>query len=174
MFLPNNLVLPKEAGTYALLLKLAACQMIQIGRLGELNVQPGYYLYVGSAFGPGGLAARVGRHLRKEKKLRWHIDYLRIACEVAEVWWTCDPVRRECEWASKLRELPGAVIPMPGFGSSDCECVAHLVWVKEKVDLNRILEAKVNGNEKTMDVFTQEANKASSTSSDEKYGANAS
>ena len=130
-------------GTYVLILQATIAQTIQIGRLGDLVMQPGYYIYVGSAFGPGGLAARVGRHLRQEKRLRWHIDYLRAACEVAEVWWTCDPVRRECEWANKLRELPGAVVPMAGFGSSDCGCESHLVWVEEKPKIVTILEANL-------------------------------
>ena len=133
----QRLEIDKRPGTYALVLRASMAQTIQIGRLGELAMQSGYYIYVGSAFGPGGLAARVGRHLRSEKKLRWHIDYLRAACEVAEVWWTCDPVRRECEWASKLRELPGAVVPMAGFGSSDCECKSHLVWVSTTTNLER-------------------------------------
>ncbi|HYA22015.1 MAG TPA: DUF123 domain-containing protein [Thermoproteota archaeon] len=37
---------------------------------------PGLYLYVGSARGPGGLRARVARHLRRDKVRKWHIDYL--------------------------------------------------------------------------------------------------
>ncbi len=133
----QRLEIDKRPGTYALVLRASMAQTIQIGRLGDLVMKPGYYIYVGSAFGPGGLAARVGRHLRQEKRLRWHIDYLRAACEVAEVWWTCDPVRRECEWANKLRELPGAVVPMAGFGSSDCGCESHLVWVSTTTNLER-------------------------------------
>ncbi|MFN8443960.1 MAG: GIY-YIG nuclease family protein [Caldilineaceae bacterium] len=133
----QRLEIDKRPGTYALILRAATTQTVRIGRLGDLVLQPGYYIYVGSAFGPGGLAARVGRHLRKEKRLRWHIDYLRAACEVEEVWWTCDSVRRECEWANKLRELPGTVVPMVGFGSSDCGCETHLVWVETTAKLER-------------------------------------
>lgn len=133
----QRLEIDKRPGTYALLLRATTIQTVRIGHLGDLVLHPGYYIYVGSAFGPGGLAARVGRHLRKEKLLRWHIDYLRVACEVEEVWWTCDPVRRECEWAKRLRELPGAVVPMAGFGSSDCGCEAHLVWVETTAKLER-------------------------------------
>ena len=69
--------LPSLPGTYALVLSASACQKFAVGRLGTLTVEPGFYLYVGSAFGPGGLAARVGRHCRREKTCRWHVDYLR-------------------------------------------------------------------------------------------------
>ena len=50
---------------------------IVVGRLGVIQAERGYYVYVGSALGSGGLAARVGRHCRREKRLRWHVDYLR-------------------------------------------------------------------------------------------------
>jgi Uri superfamily endonuclease len=35
--------------------------------------------------------------------------------------------RREHEWAAEIGLLPG-VVPMPGFGSSDCGCEVHLFW----------------------------------------------
>jgi len=40
-------------------------------------VRLGWYVYVGSALGPGGLAAKVGRHLGGRKMCRWHTAYLR-------------------------------------------------------------------------------------------------
>ncbi len=49
------------------------------GRLGgrSVELEPGVYAYVGSAFGPGGLAARLRRHLCGERRrLWWHIDWL--------------------------------------------------------------------------------------------------
>ena len=56
--------LSNQSGTYALLLKLPKQGQLQVGALGTFAFQAGWYVYVGSAFGPGGLAARVGRHLR--------------------------------------------------------------------------------------------------------------
>jgi Uri superfamily endonuclease len=53
-----------------------------VGKLGVLSVQAGYYVYVGSALGPDSLAARVGRQYRREKTLRWHVDYLRAVAQV--------------------------------------------------------------------------------------------
>jgi len=36
--------------------------------------------------------------------------------------------RQECRWASVLRTLPGASMPMRGFGASDCGCESHLYF----------------------------------------------
>lgn len=66
-----------ECGTYLLVLRSHGEATVQVGRWGPLAVRPGVYLYVGSAFGPGGVRARVGRHLRMRKKPHWHLDYLR-------------------------------------------------------------------------------------------------
>jgi Uri superfamily endonuclease len=51
-------------GTYALLLSSAADGVIRVGRLGDLRLQPGFYVYVGSALGPGGVRARLAHHMR--------------------------------------------------------------------------------------------------------------
>lgn len=75
---------------------------IVVGKLGVLEAQPGYYVYVGSAFGPGGVAARVGRHFRREKTLRWHMDYLREVAQIEEVWYATEKAHWECRWASML------------------------------------------------------------------------
>ena len=46
------------AGTYALLLRIDVTEEIAIGRRHRLRMAPGWAVYVGSAFGPGGAAAR--------------------------------------------------------------------------------------------------------------------
>ncbi len=48
-----------KPGTYALVLACQKTGRVRIGRLGVLALQPGFYVYVGSAFGSGGLAARL-------------------------------------------------------------------------------------------------------------------
>jgi Uri superfamily endonuclease len=115
-----------DPGTYALLLRADAEQDIEVGALGVMPVEPGTYVYVGSAFGPGGLRARVGRHVRGDGALHWHVDYLRAVTTLETVWYTHDPNRRECTWAEILRSLPDATVPLDGFGASDCNCPAHL------------------------------------------------
>jgi Uri superfamily endonuclease len=119
-----------DPGTYALLLRADTEQDVEVGALGVMTVKPGTYVYVGSALGPGGLRARVERHVRGDGALHWHVDYLRAVTTLEAVWYTHDPERRECIWAEVLRSLPGATVPLDGFGASDCNCSAHLVRMK--------------------------------------------
>ena len=120
-------------GTYALILQAARAQTIVIGSLGTLVVRPGFYVYTGSAFGPGGLPARVGRHLRQTDVRHWHIDYLKPAAAIQEVWFSYHPVSLEHTWAHAFQHAPGAVLPLPGFGSSDCRCLTHLFYFEQAV-----------------------------------------
>jgi Uri superfamily endonuclease len=115
-------------GTYALVLACAVEGTIEIGRLGELRVRPGYYVYVGSAFGPGGVAARIRHHLRPAARPHWHVDYLRAVTRVEEIWYTHDASRCEHAWAGLLAGARGSSTPLVGFGASDCACATHLVY----------------------------------------------
>lgn len=112
-------------GTYALILHNRRARTLSIGKTGLCTFPRGYYVYTGSAFGPGGLAARVGRHLKPQKSLRWHIDYLTTRLPVVRVWQTRHPDRQECIWAGHFQTLGGKII-VPGFGASDCGCSSHL------------------------------------------------
>lgn len=127
--------LPALPGTYALVLRNSGRPEILVGRLGKLALQPGFYVYVGSALGPGGLAGRVGRHARMDKACRWHIDYLAAIATLDEVWYTLDGNRRECQWANALSQLRGATVPLGGFGSSDCRCPTHLFFFQKQPSL---------------------------------------
>lgn len=119
-------------GTYALVLSSSFHQPIKIGKLGTIHAEPGYYLYVGSAFGTGGIKARVRHHRQKTNRSHWHIDYLRISMRLDEIWYTYDPSRLEHKWAQMLGQTKGASIPLSGFGSSDCRCKSHLYFFSEK------------------------------------------
>jgi len=123
-------------GTYALLLRGEKKQEIEVGALGSMTVRSGVYVYVGSAFGPGGLRARVRRHVRGDGALHWHVDYLRAVTTPDAVWCTRDPEHRECAWASIVRSLPTATVPRAGFGASDCNCPAHLVRTESAPSLS--------------------------------------
>ena len=127
--------LPPLPGTYALVLRISRRLEILVGRLGTLPVEPGFYVYVGSAFGPGGLARRVGRHAMAEKKRRWHIDYLTDLAALDEVWYTTDAAHRECQWANVFRQIPGATVPLERFGSSDCRCCSRLFSFQKRPSL---------------------------------------
>ncbi len=115
-----------EPGTYVLWMHCGSGRELAVGRLGVLRLEPGFYAYIGSAFGPGGLAARIGHHAGIAVRPHWHVDYLRALCPLIEVWFTNDPRRQEHAWANALSTMPNASIPLPGFGSSDCECATHL------------------------------------------------
>ena len=116
----------RAPGTYALVLESAASEVVAVGRLGRIDLRRGFYVYAGSALGPGGLRARIGRHLDPGRPLHWHVDYIKVAMRIVEVWYVADPVRREHAWARALGDLQNASIPLPGFGASDCRCAAHL------------------------------------------------
>lgn len=120
-----------EPGTYALVLRSKAKASIQIGRWRRLSILPGYYIYVGSAFGPGGVSARVSRHCRKAKSRRWHIDYLRDLTEPISVWCNYDPDHLEHMCARVLRGMAN-VSPVQGFGCTDCNCEAHLFRISRE------------------------------------------
>ncbi len=125
--------LSRGPGAYLLLIELAAPLALGIPRLGAAALAPGRYAYGGSAYGPGGLRARIGRHLRADKTPRWHVDRLTSAGQVVAI--RAVPGGRECDLVRALLEIPGASVPLPGFGSSDCRtCPAHLVALPESYE----------------------------------------
>jgi Uri superfamily endonuclease len=127
--------LPSRPGTYALLLASQTEQNLQVGRLGSIRLLRGFYVYVGSAFGPGGLNSRVTRHLSAHKKHRWHIDYVRTATKPVAVWYTLDLNRQECRWANVISCMAAATVSVTGFGASDCACRSHLFYFEERPSL---------------------------------------
>jgi Uri superfamily endonuclease len=116
-----------------LILELSHAATVRVGRLGCFQFAAGWYAYVGSARGPGGLAARVIRHLCSPKPLHWHIDYLREYAQPVEIWYAIGAQRRECAWAQVVLGL-GAFIPVPRFGASDCRCPTHLIGFADPPD----------------------------------------
>ena len=120
--------LPKAAGSYILCLKLKDTTQIQIGKLGVFDFKKGFYFYVGSAFGPGGIQARCGHHIKISNKPRWHIDYLRKHCALENIIYSDDPQHLEHQWASMTSAIDSIETPAHGFGSSDCKCQSHLFF----------------------------------------------
>jgi Uri superfamily endonuclease len=134
-------ILTKNSGGYILELFLVQPAVLQVGRLGEFTFPAGVYLYFGSACGPGGLQARLTRHLLPAYTFRvhWHIDYLRAVAEVRAVGYLTNSCQKqaaqrlECLWSQAAASLPGSRVPVPGFGASDCQnrCPAHLLMIQE-------------------------------------------
>jgi Uri superfamily endonuclease len=114
-------------GIYVLHLDLVSDRQIRVGSLGIRSFHAGHYAYVGRAFGPGGLAARLRHHLRSGSAPHWHIDYLRAHGRVREIWYGRTQPAYEHLWARVLMQMDGVTVPAKGFGSSDCRCRSHLV-----------------------------------------------
>ena len=117
-------------GTYLLFIKIIESIEIQI-RGETLFINAGYYIYIGSAFGAGGLSSRLHRHLRKIKKKHWHIDQITIS-EFSEIIGIGVLLKQkvECELSKILGDME-KTIPIAGFGNSDCErkCISHFFRV---------------------------------------------
>ncbi len=131
--------LPAAPGAYALDLRLAGPLDLAIATLGSPRLAAGRYVYVGSARGPGGIRARVGRHLAADKARRWHVDHLTGATRVTGV--VGRPGANECDLVRSLLAGRHVRVAVPGFGSSDCTagCPAHLVAIPEDLDLEAVL-----------------------------------
>ncbi len=138
---------PREPGVYVLLLDITTPQTLQVGSLGLITLAAGRYAYAGSARGAGGLRGRLARHVRREKRLHWHIDHLTQRVAVGQVYWLAAPEPLECRWVQKLLRLPGAALPAPGFGSSDCRCGcrSHLIRLPDGFTLEALQEVLHNG-----------------------------
>jgi Uri superfamily endonuclease len=120
--------LPVERGAYALVIDLARPLALEIPRFIGSVLPAGRYVYCGSAYGAGGIAARVARHRRVDKKLRWHMDHLTWPGTVVDVLQAAGG--RECALLAAVLATPGAHVPLWRFGSTDCAtCPAHLVAV---------------------------------------------
>lgn len=120
--------LPAEPGAYILVIDLATPLAPALPRRPETRLEPGRYAYCGSAWGPGGLKARLARHLRADKAPRWHVDRLTAAGRIVELLALVGA--RECRLRAVVESLEGAGLPVPGFGSSDCSaCRAHLLSI---------------------------------------------
>jgi Uri superfamily endonuclease len=118
-------------GTYALLLSSATDSVIRVGRLGDRRLQRGFYVYVGSALGSGGVRGRLAHHMRPAEHPHWHIDYIRTKTTIVAVWFRYHWKSWEHDWAKRFAALPGASVPMAGFGSADCDCESHLFFFEE-------------------------------------------
>ncbi len=106
-------------GTYCLILKLDDPDEIQVGKLGCFEFQKGFYGYVGSELGPGGLTARLKHHLKPVRKPHWHIDYFRYKAVVIGIRAEESEISLEHRWASILEGTNGAMIPVPKFNTRE-------------------------------------------------------
>jgi Uri superfamily endonuclease len=114
-------------GVYVLLIRVLNNINVEVGGLGSVEFRKGDYFYVGSAL--NNVESRINRHLRSDKKLHWHIDYLLnnnsskiISYFVLET----DNKSFECRIADELKKRAELI---PEFGCTDCKCTAHLFYL---------------------------------------------
>jgi Uri superfamily endonuclease len=114
-------------GIYVLIIDINKDVNVNIGAKGKVAFKKGLYAYVGSA--QANLEQRVRRHLRKQKRLFWHIDYLvnSETAKIIKVFHKEADKTEECAVAEMLDEEGNAV---EGFGCSDCNCKTHLFHIK--------------------------------------------
>ena len=131
--------LPPMPGAYVLEFKLTETVDLSAGRLGSVSFGPGRYRYYGSARGPGGLRARVLRHVQPDGRSdHWHVDVLTRAAPVARV--LIAPDGHECELVAGDLASGDWSVAVAGFGSSDCRrCRAHLLVFRERPGVDETL-----------------------------------
>jgi len=110
-------------GSYILIAELKDDLSISIGKKGKIKFYKGYYIYIGSAV--NGLEKRIQRHLRDDKKMHWHIDYLLKYAIIRDVFYKESRYKEECDIAKGLDKN---LISIKGFGCSDCKCESHLFY----------------------------------------------
>jgi len=133
-----------KSGTYALILFCPKGKLVQIGKLGRLQLRRGFYVYVGSALGPGGVRARIAHHRALSPRPHWHIDYLRPHTRLDRIWYSHRRVCREHRWARIISGMRGATIPIAGFGSSDCKCKAHLFFFTRRPSFSEFADSVIS------------------------------
>lgn len=119
-------------GAYQLVISIDKDIEIRIGALGLQKFEAGIYIYTGSAM--KNLDLRVARHYRKDKQIRWHIDYLLADLNVRIIEHKMFPseYKTECKINQKTMKQKGTWVPVKKFGSSDCKvCSAHLIGIKK-------------------------------------------
>lgn len=136
-------------GSYVLVLQTQKSYRIKAGSLPEREYPPGIYFYIGRA--KRYLRGRLARHLRSEKKLFWHIDYLLRKAHIKAIW--CRPgFFDECHVASGIMELDRkSCTPIKGFGASDCRCSSHLIHYRGKDSFLSPIRKKIKCREVSID-----------------------
>lgn len=125
-------------GNYLLIMFLPKAKDIAIGKKITHVFKRGYYLYTGSAYGPGGIEKRLERHFRADKKMHWHIDYFLKEAKLLEAWYINPAISLEHVIAEQLLTSKTFQPAFPRFGSSDCNCETHLFYSKLKPKLKEL------------------------------------
>ena len=87
--------------------------------------------------GSSTLLNRVKRHIlpSSSKNIHWHIDYLldNNSAIISKIWMIPAKQKLECIIAQELLNISDGHIPQ--FGSSDCKCLSHLIFLRNSSTL---------------------------------------
>lgn len=122
-----------DSGTYVLLLKCLEDTIVTVGSLGEIPFKRGFYAYVGSA--RNGVSVRVKRHYKRNKKLKWHIDYITVneGFKIVGYLFFGDYIE-----SAISRILCNLLELVPRFGCSDTNDASHLFFA---TSLDKLFDA---------------------------------
>jgi Uri superfamily endonuclease len=123
-----------DGGVYTLAIEVPDTRTIDVGALGTLTFERGWYAYTGSAHGAGGFA-RVERHRKlacgDRDGSHWHVDYL-LADKRSTLLGVGKTPGSDQECAT-AKAMTGT--PVSEFGASDCDCPGHLHAVTDRETL---------------------------------------
>ncbi len=109
---------------------------IEIKKFSDRIFTKGYYYYVGSA--QKNLRQRLTRHLKKKKKIHWHIDYITaIHTNKIQIILLSQGSSKdlECEIANHFEYSLKLDASFKNFGNSDSNCSStHLFYSKKTID----------------------------------------
>jgi Uri superfamily endonuclease len=122
-----------KKGIYLLHIILERPINLAFGKKHFADFHSGNYYYIGSAL--NSLEARINRHIRQEKKMHWHIDYLLNYGKIQEIYYKETAKNEECHLAQYFTQNFNNIAH---FGSTDCTCPSHLFYSK-KTNLDPII-----------------------------------
>jgi len=131
----------RNTGVYLLEIYLNKSIILSIKNFYGQKLIKGYYYYTGSA--QRNLVQRIERHIKKEKKIHWHIDHLTTNkyASLKNVFMILGASKNaECDLGKKLKTSLEISDSLNGFGNSDCRnCNTHLFYSKKRINHNHLL-----------------------------------
>lgn len=130
-----------NSGIYIFELFLTNPTNIEHPKFYKNSLEIGYYYYVGSA--QRNLQQRVMRHLKIDKKIHWHIDYLTTDRKFLKknVYLIPGALKNEeCKIVDKMYVSLQLRHPIINFGNSDCRnCKSHLLYSTNRLIYSQLL-----------------------------------